>query len=291
LSIEGDWLVSTNHAANRFRIESGIPVLLPLRGGDAGQGTRDHAGGESEPIAEAIRLRRDYVAHNYGPNGPPERLARLRLVTQLLGDRSAHDMSVLEAGAGPAVFGEHIRRITASYVAVDLSLDNLRAGRERLGDVDAVVGDITTLPFRADVFDAVLAIGCLEYIPRMGRAIHELCRVTTPGGFVLASFANRSSPARWWNELVVHRLSRAMYSRRRGGNAAYRRHLSAIRFIDAAFERAGARIELVRYLNPGLIGYPLSGIGRIRSAEERLVERAPMLQRLCSEFVIVARKV
>jgi SAM-dependent methyltransferase len=200
------------------------------------------------------------------------------------------DTVVLEAGAGPAVLGEVLRARAATYVALDLSLDNLVAARERIGEFAGVVGDLTALPIADNAFDGTAAIGCLEYVPDLEAAVGELCRVTAPGGFILASFANRDSPRRWWDEAVIHRLSRLRRRRRGEGGSVYRRRLTSRSEASELLGRGGANVERVELLNPGLIGYPLSRSAHIRRMEEGLARRSGAARARASELIVLARK-
>ncbi len=50
-----------------------------------------------------------------------------------------------------------------------------------------VVGDMTTMPLKADSFDAALCIHVLEHVPDDATAIRELYRVLKPGAYALVS--------------------------------------------------------------------------------------------------------
>src|SRR5207248_813222 len=147
-------------SGRRYPVQERIPILLP---------DVDEPAVRSQITAYLTRGA-SYYRDNYG-GANPQRDARLGLVTDLLEGLVRPGADVLEAGAGPAVLAEPIRELTQRYVALDLSLDNLLAGRERAGDFAAVVGTLTALPFRDGAFDVVLAIGCLEYVPDLERAL------------------------------------------------------------------------------------------------------------------------
>jgi SAM-dependent methyltransferase/uncharacterized protein YbaR (Trm112 family) len=280
LSLDGEWL--TAGAGRRWPLVEGIPVLLP-DGVDALPGRGE--------IVEASRARSvSYYQDNYGMRGNPEREARKRAVTELLGLLVQSETTILEAGSGPATLADEIRALTAGYVALDLSVDNLLAGRERVGDFDAVVGDLTALPVRTSAVGGVVAVGCLEYVAELPRAISELCRIVRPGGFVLASFANRSSPRRIWDERLVlpaARLRRAAVS---GRGSIYSRYLHTAGDTAALFRASGAEVRELRFLNPGLIGFPLSELASVRRVQSWAAGRLPKLERLAAEFLVVAWK-
>jgi 2-polyprenyl-6-hydroxyphenyl methylase/3-demethylubiquinone-9 3-methyltransferase len=265
---------------SRFAIVSGIPILLPP--GDR-RGRRE--------IIEASRERSStYYQSNYAAGGNPQRERRQALVVALLSSLARPGTTVLDVGAGPAVLAEPARALGLEYVALDLSLANLLAGRGRVSQLDALVADAVAIPVKPDAVDGVVAVGSLEYVPEITRAVAELCRVVRPGGFVIASFANARSPRRWWDELVVRRAIGLRATMRRERGRTYRRYLSNANAVVSLFARCGAEVRGVQYLTPGLAGYPLSELRVVRGIDEALTARLPRLVQRRSEFVVVARK-
>jgi ubiquinone/menaquinone biosynthesis C-methylase UbiE len=253
-------------------VVDGIPVLLPPGA----------ARGRSE-IVEAFRERSTtYYGANYEPGANPERERRQELVVELLRSVARPGDTVLDAGAGPAVLAEPARSLGLAYVALDLSLDNLRAGRTRIGDLDAVVGDLTAIPVKTGAVDGAVAIGSLEYVPNLAAAVAELCRVVRPGGFLVATFANARSPRRRWDETVVAPAIRLRAALRGTSGSTYRRYLSEVGTVTKILDRGGADVREVRYVTAGLVGYPLSQLA--------LARRLDFPERLRSEFVVVARR-
>ena len=96
---------------------------------------------------------------------------------------------VLDVGCGPgALTGELVRRCGAANVtAVDPSESFVAAARERHPDVDVRQARAEHLPFADDAFDAALAQLVVHFMadPRVG--VHEMRRVTRPGGALAAS--------------------------------------------------------------------------------------------------------
>lgn len=280
LRLDGDQLVADGPGEHRYPIEEGFPVLV--------WSSEDPV---AKAVVEAFRSRSTtYFADNYGLGQNADRAARQQRVTQLLGQLVHPGAAVLEAGAGPAVLADALAANTGRYVALDLSLENLVAARRRIGEFAGVVGDLAALPVRDEAFDGTVAIGCLEYVQNMEAAVAELCRVTVPGGFILASFASSESPRRWWDEGVVHRASRMRQRARGRGRSVYERQLTSRARAGHLFLRGGALVERIEPLNPGLIGYPLSGSARVRQAEQRLARRFEPVRARASELLVLARK-
>jgi ubiquinone/menaquinone biosynthesis C-methylase UbiE/uncharacterized protein YbaR (Trm112 family) len=274
-----------------YPVRDGIPILLQDVHQRRWQDPRPVAAPEQQ-IMDAFEDRSaSYFSDNYLSTSPASRDRRRRheLVVGLLRGVIASEAAVLEAGSGPAVLAGEITALGGKYVAADLSYHNLIAARERLGSVRGVVGNVTALPFASESFDVVTAIGCLEYVPAMGLAVNELSRVCRKGGVIIASFANRNSPRRWWEELLVHRIAR-IKARRSGGASVYRRFLVSPATVHRIFEAAGAPVRDEQPLNGGFVGFPLSGFRIVQSAEAALQARSSRARLASSEFVVVAER-
>lgn len=102
---------------------------------------------------------------------------------------------VLDAGAGTGAASDLLRAEGARVVALDLEPSMLELERDRRAP--GVLGDITTLPFRARSFDVVVAAFVLNHVARADVGLRELARVTKRGGVVLAStFSGRRASAK-----------------------------------------------------------------------------------------------
>lgn len=95
---------------------------------------------------------------------------------------------LLDAASGPVQYPEYLVYSEGfeARVCVDLSLQALRLARRRVPEGRGlfVLGDVTELPFRSDVFDAVVSLHTIYHVPaeRQRRAMDELYRVLAPGG-------------------------------------------------------------------------------------------------------------
>jgi ubiquinone/menaquinone biosynthesis C-methylase UbiE len=97
---------------------------------------------------------------------------------------------VLDAGAGPGRFALELVRLGAEVVALDISPQQLDLLKQRLPDIETVVGDVVDLGrFPDGSFEVTVCYGGpLSYVlDRAEEALAELVRVTRPGGHVLAS--------------------------------------------------------------------------------------------------------
>ena len=101
------------------------------------------------------------------------------------------DDRVLDLAAGTCWATELLGRLGVRTVSVDLSVEMMRRGRERLrADSRLVFRDeaafVTargqSLPFVAESFDGVLCMNALHHHPSYAAALREVHRVLKPGG-------------------------------------------------------------------------------------------------------------
>ena len=107
---------------------------------------------------------------------------------------------LLEAGPGPGLTTDVLRRKAARVTAVelDLALAGALAARLAGSNVRVVAGDVTRLPFGAGRFSAAACLTMLHHIPspaRQDAALAEFARVLRPGG-LLAGSDGLDTPAR-----------------------------------------------------------------------------------------------
>ena len=104
-------------------------------------------------------------------------------------------MKVLDLGSGtgyPAILGAQIVGATGHVTGMDLADQMLAAARRKatalgLANMTFQPGDVTSLPFEANSFDAVTSRFCLMFLPEIPNATAEIARVLKPGGWVAAA--------------------------------------------------------------------------------------------------------
>ncbi|MSQ26796.1 MAG: class I SAM-dependent methyltransferase [Dehalococcoidia bacterium] len=119
------------------------------------------------------------------PWAPPAGISRRnQTLTRARRDLAGIRGRVLEAGAGTARFVRGLRSANPAIqpIACDLVLDGLKYARRQDAAIEAAQADITSLPFRAGAFKAVLVFDVLEHLPRPQDAVAELWRVLEPNG-------------------------------------------------------------------------------------------------------------
>ena len=138
-------------------------------------------------------------ANDHAGWGPTARYhhSRRHAIDQILDGCPGGDL--LDVGCGPGMMVRHLldtRPGQFRITACDQSPAMIDAVAARTGsEVRLSVGDIQEMPFADRVFDVVLAMGVLEYTDA-ALALHEVARVTRPGGLVVATMLNPRSPYR-----------------------------------------------------------------------------------------------
>jgi ubiquinone/menaquinone biosynthesis C-methylase UbiE len=130
---------------------------------------------------------------------------------------------VLDAGCGQGDPVLRRLRASATAVGVDFSREQLALATENVPDSALVLGDMTDLPIRDGVVDAVTALNSLIHVPAddSQAVVDEFARVLRPGGRVLLSEGREEwsgTEADWLGSGVEMRWSVS-------GIAAARRHV------------------------------------------------------------------
>jgi SAM-dependent methyltransferase len=112
-------------------------------------------------------------------------------VTMLTLEPSPDDL-ILDLGAGAGWCSDLLGRLNRSSVAVDLSMEMLRAARSRPGAaIRATAGDMESLPFRSGSFQKAICLSALHHVPNIAAAVRDIARVLDDEGVALFSEPGR----------------------------------------------------------------------------------------------------
>jgi ubiquinone/menaquinone biosynthesis C-methylase UbiE len=133
-------------------------------------------------------------------------LIRARRVIELLQSSGVDLRDVLDIGCGTAPVARAVAEMGARYTGVDFSREMIEGARESTGDLidqDRVrlqVGNAMAVDFPEDRFDAVLAMGFLEYLTsdQFRGTLARVRRCVRSGGVVILTIPKRKS----WPRLV-----------------------------------------------------------------------------------------
>lgn len=115
---------------------------------------------------------------------------------RLVGDaRLRAGLRVLDLGSGtgyPALLTAQTVGSSGSVIGIDLAEQMLEAATRKaavlkLSNVTFRTGDVTTLPFEAASFDAVISRFCLMFLPEIPKAVAEIARVLKRDTWVAAA--------------------------------------------------------------------------------------------------------
>lgn len=157
----------------------------------------------------------------------------------------------LDTGCGHQLFPEWMVAETRAVISKGAQLTGIdldKQGLSRHPHLQArVFGDLTRLPFAAEMFDIVTANMVVEHLSNPLEPLREIKRVLAPGGVVVVHTVNRSHWAVLGARVLPDRLKRLLVSRLENRPAedvfkTYYRMNSA-----AAMRRlaAGAELEMI----------------------------------------------
>jgi ubiquinone/menaquinone biosynthesis C-methylase UbiE len=124
-------------------------------------------------------------------------LAQQRRVCAMLQERSGR---VLDIGCGPGLMSDALVRRGWEVWGVDCLEPAVASARAEADQAvwgrhaHYVAGDAETLPFPSGSFDAVIAMGVLEYLSDAPRFVAEVARVLRPGGAAVIAVPSAVAP-------------------------------------------------------------------------------------------------
>lgn len=136
------------------------------------------------------------------PDGYSFRVRRERVLELLPDGAGKH---VLDIAGGPGVMVEGLNRQGWRVDCVDAAPEMIELAHKKYGHLPNTrfaVGDVYALNYPDATFDAVTAMGLVEYLDDQNKAMAEMARVTKPGGDVIITFPNQPSFWRTWARVL-----------------------------------------------------------------------------------------
>jgi len=103
-------------------------------------------------------------------------------------------LRILEVACGRGGFVPELARRGATVTGCDFSLAALRATSGKLrgwrAQTGLIQGDVQSLPFADECFDAVVSCETIEHVPEVAAATQEMYRVTRRGGRLFLTTPN-----------------------------------------------------------------------------------------------------
>ncbi len=185
----------------------------------------------------------------------------------------------LDLGSGTGLLAERVADAGYAVTPLDPFRGMLRVLGRRRPDLPAVQASGTRLPFPDDTFALTYCVAVMHHVADPGavrQTLMEMARVTQPGGHVLVWDHNPRNP--YW-PLLMRRVPQ---------DTGAERLIPEQEIVDG-LAAGGARPLLVKPLGlvPDFAPQPLLPLA---TGLERLVERVPVLNRLCAHNVVLAVK-
>ena len=185
----------------------------------------------------------------------------------------------LDLGCGTGLFAERVADAGYAVTPLDPFRGMLRVLGRRRPDLPAVQASGTRLPFPDGTFALTYCIAVMHHVAEpeaVRQTLIEMARVTRPGGHVLVWDHNPRNP--YWPFLM----------RRVPQDTGAERLIPEQEILDG-LGAGGARPVVVKPL--GLVpDFAPRSLLPLAAGLERLIERAPLLNRLCAHNVIFAVK-
>ncbi len=100
----------------------------------------------------------------------------------------------LEIGCGDGIWIQKLKKKSNFLVSLDLSKERVKIAKKKNPYVKFVICDARNLPFKENIFDAIVALEIIEHLPNYGdhkKFLSEVKRVLTSSGKFLISTPNR----------------------------------------------------------------------------------------------------
>jgi ubiquinone/menaquinone biosynthesis C-methylase UbiE/catechol 2,3-dioxygenase-like lactoylglutathione lyase family enzyme len=181
--------------------------------------------------------------------------ARLEAAVRLVGDGPG---ALLEVGAGSGRLLERLAQRSWEVTGIDAAPRMLELARERVPGARLEVARAEDLPFEDASFDAVAAVGVLEY-GDLEASVRELARVLRPAGRAILGVRNSAAPTVVWSARVMHPLARRVkrvvpFGR---GLPSTTRPPPSLDELSELLERVGLRVEHVENVGAAVLPDPL----------------------------------
>ena len=198
---------------------------------------------------------------------------RLRFVRELGGDIQL----ILNVGCGTGALDVHLQEAGFRVIGMDKFAGMLKRARARR--IPVVCSHSDALPFPDGRFDLAMCVAVMHHVAEADaiRALmHEMVRVTRPGGHILIWDHNPNNP--YW----------PMFMKRLPQDAGDERLISLGEFLENFRTIGVSRVSFVRKgWIPDFLPRPLLGIAAVA---ERVLEHVPLVKEISAHNIVVAVK-
>ena len=146
---------------------------------------------EDAASADYDRISRIYDTSRVANTETLEKLIRLLHV--------GSDSVILDMGCGTGNYTDALRRVAKSVIGIDLSICMLEQARAKFTGLLLICGDVTSMPFKPESFDAAFAVQVLHHVKEKELFLTEAYRVLRKGaGIAIHACSHRQMRAFWF---------------------------------------------------------------------------------------------
>jgi len=139
---------------------------------------------------------------------------------------------ILDMGCGTGKYSIMLAMMGAYVVGVDSQLPMVAVAKERSRnlrlDLEVLLSDAGTLPFRDDIFDLSVSILALCFIRLPRRAVEEMRRTTKQSGGLIVGTLNK------WSPYGIGKRIRSLFIESSYRHAIFHTPFELMRLVDAA---------------------------------------------------------
>lgn len=157
---------------------------------------------------------------------------------------------ILDVGAGTGKASIPIAAMNAKWTAIciDISLKMLQTAKEKsekhgLKNMQFVIADAENLPFKSDVFDAIITNGCLHHLPKVFKCLTEIKRIIKVGGKYHANEPNSRRIFLFKIEYFIKTIVKKLLKRPSNTTHTFERPLDPLQ-IKTELESLNMEVEL-----------------------------------------------
>lgn len=201
--------------------------------------------------------------------------------------------NVLDAGCGPAILFPEALEQCETYHALDLvqsNLDKIQSENDS-SKIRVIQSDLDSYRAEGQVYDLIICSGSIEYTDHPENVVASLIKLVKPGGTLIFSFPNKTSPYRLWNE-SAYKAFRLLRNRLKGNKIPnYKRRLLSESNVKRVFEANTKNANLsVQYFGMKLLLQPLDAL--FKNLDYSILKYfnehpSKSLNKLAQEFLVV----
>jgi SAM-dependent methyltransferase len=201
----------------------------------------------------------------------------------------ARPRKILDYGCGAGWLSKILLSKGYDVTGIDASSTLINSAVKSTGEGRFIVGDCTNLPFTNETFDCIIGSAILHHL-ETARALAECRRVASPGGVLMLMEPNKLNPIAALARKVIHHKTKdemPFYpGRLKKALAAARWDCLQFRYLFPYSFSLSYLLQILRLGN--MKG--LKAVCLLVETSEKILEKAPLLDRLGYEIFTVARK-